>query len=112
MSKTYATRVFDNFSIEKDAIALRDFTNNDLTLINRRTLPKRSGTFPGMEKAEVKLTMIDTATGEPIGIVTLSSSIKVGTSDASRDLLRDIVVEVASSADYTNLLNDQRLFQG
>jgi len=109
MAKTYATRVFEQFASEKDASTLKDFSNNDLTLVCRRTLPKRAGDFPGMEKTSLKVTLTDPATGQLVGISELSTSILVGTADASRDLLRDIVVEAAGTADYTNLINDQRL---
>lgn len=109
MSKTYATRTFDSFSVEKDTIVLRDFTNNDLTIQNRRSLPKRAGDFPGMEKSEVKVTLVDPATGQTKAIATVSTSILVGTDPTKRDLVRDILVEIASSADYTNLIAGQRL---
>lgn len=108
MSKTLNSTVYDIFSSEKDNVTLRDFTGNQKTLAYKRSAPKRTKDFPGMEKSELKLSLIDPVLGT-IGIVTLSASVRAGTADATKTDLIQTIVAAAGEASYPQLVLDQRL---
>lgn len=109
MSKTFDSKPFDLFSTEKDVVVLSDFGTNSGQISYKRTAPKRTKDFAGMEKGEVKHTLVDPTTGVTIGIVATSTSILATATDAQRTHL--IAVQQAALADsaFTALAMDRRL---
>lgn len=108
MSKTLNTVVFDLFSSEKDVTTFRDFTGNQKTLSYKRSAPKRTKDFPGMEKSEVKITLTDPVLGT-VGIVTVNSSIRADSLDATKTDLIETIKGALDEAAYPQLVLDQRL---
>lgn len=109
MSKTLNSVAYDTFSQEKDVVILRDFASNDASIAYKRTAPKRTKDFPGMEKGEVKHTLVDPANGNIIGIVTVSTSIRVGTNDAFKAKIIADTAAIVSDSGFSGLVQDQRL---
>lgn len=109
MSKTFNSIAFNLFSVEKDVVVLSDSSTNTGTVSYKRTAPKRQKDFPGMEKGEIKHTMVDPVTGAIIGIVTTSTSVLATATDAQRTNL--IVVQKASLDDsaFTSLVMDRQI---
>lgn len=108
MSKTLNSVIFDLFSSEKDVVTFRDFSGDKKSLAYKRSAPKRTKDFPGMEKTELKLTLTDPVLGT-IGIVTVSTSVRADTSDAAKT---DLILSTAAAVDdasYSQLVLDQRL---
>lgn len=108
MSKTLNTVIFDLFSSEKDVVTLRDFTGDRKSLTYKRSAPKRTKDFPGMEKSELKLSLIDPVLGT-IGIVTLSTSVRADTADVIKTDLIQTIIAAAGDTSYPQLVLDQRL---
>lgn len=108
MSKVLNTVTYDLNSQEKDVVTFRDFSANNASIAYKRSAPKRSKDFPGMEKGEVKHVLMDPILGV-IGIVTVSTSIRAGTADAIKTGLASTIAAVVSDAAFTNLVLDQRL---
>lgn len=108
MSKTINAVIFETFSNEKDIVTLRDFTDNKKILTYKRSAPKRVKDFPGMEKSEMKLTLVDPTLGT-VGIITVSSSIRA---DALDPVKTDLILSaqgMVADASYAALVTDQRL---
>lgn len=108
MSKTFATKPFDTYSTEKDSVVLHNFSTKLDVLSYKRTAPKRVKDFPGMEKSEMKHTLVD-ATGQVLGIFTVSTSIKADVATAVRDTMKSVVVAAMADATFDSLYRDQRL---
>lgn len=108
MAKTLNTVAYNIFSLEKDVVTLRDFSGDMASLAYKRIAPKRTKDFPGMEKGEVKHVLMDPVLGT-IGIVTVSTSIRAGTSTAIKTALAATIAEVVADASFTDLVQDQRL---
>lgn len=108
MSKTLNTKLFDIYSLEKDSTVLRDFTGGLDQLSYKRTAPKPTKVFPGMEKSEMKHTRF-AADGSLVAIVTVSTSVLHGTTAAVRDEV--IATSRAAVADtlWPTVVKDQRL---
>lgn len=109
MSKTLNSIAFDIHSQEKDAVVLKAYATDANTLSLKRIAPKRTKDFPGMEKTEVKHTLIDTATGAVIGIQTVSTSIRADSTAAVRNSIAGVTKALLDDAIYADLLLDQRL---
>lgn len=109
MSKTFNSVSFALFSVEKDVVVLSDSSTNTGTISYKRTAPKRQKDFPGMEKGEIKHTLVDPVTGAVIGIVTTSTSVLATATDAQRTSL--IAVQKASLDDsaFTSLVMDRQI---
>jgi hypothetical protein len=108
MSKTINTTAYDTFSNEKDVAVLRDFTSNLKSLAYKRIAPKRVKDFPGMEKTELKHTLLD-ASGVVQGIVSISTSIRADLSAATRQDLILTARGALADTSWADLVNDQRL---
>lgn len=108
MSKTFNSVTFDLNSQEKDVVTFRDFATNAASVAYKRSAPKRTKDFPGMEKGEVKHTLLDPVLGT-IGIVTVTTSIRAGTPDVIKTALAATIASIISDAAFTNLVIDQRL---
>lgn len=109
MSKTLNTIVFDIHSQEKDAVALKAYATDANILSYKRTAPKRTKDFVGMEKSELKHTLIDPLTGALIGIQTVSTSILATATPAQRSTLNAVTKAAMVDEAYDNLIQDQRL---
>lgn len=108
MSKTLNTKPFDIYSSEKDVTVLRDFTGDKDQIAYKRTAPKRVGTFPGMQKTEMKHTNL-AADGSVVSIVTVTTSIRADAIDAAKDdIMLTFKAAVADGA-WSTLVLDQRL---
>lgn len=109
MSKTFNSIAFTLFSVEKDVVVLSDSSTNTGTVSYKRTAPKRQKDFPGMEKGEIKHTMVDPVTGAVIGIVSTSTSVLATATDAQRTSL--IAVQKASLDDsaFSSLVMDRQI---
>lgn len=108
MSKTFNSVAFDIFSQEKDVVTLRDFVNGKDSLSFKRAAPKRQKDFPGMEKTEMKVTITDPVLG-PVGIMTISTSIRADQNDTLRSHLVGVGVAAVQDTVYEQLVHDQRL---
>lgn len=108
MSKTFANLPFNTHAHERDAVVLRDYTGDQNQISYKRTAPKRVKDFPGMEKTELKHTMTD-ASGNIIGIQTVSTSIIASASAVDRQALLAVTAAAVADEAYTSLVNDQRL---
>lgn len=108
MSKLFANLPFNTHAQERDVVVLRDYTGDKNQISYKRTAPKRVKDFPGMEKTELKHTMTD-ASGNVIGIQTVSTSIIATASVADRQALLAVTTAALSDEAYTSLVNDQRL---
>lgn len=112
MSKTFNSQVFSVHSQERDAVVLRDYAPTTpgvvQTVSYKRTAPKRVKDFPGMEKGEVKHTVI-APDGQIIGIVSISTSIRADALEADRDDLRAVAGAAFDDASFAALVNDQQL---
>ena len=108
MSKTFATLPFNTHAQERDVVVLRDYTGDQNQISYKRTAPKRVKDFPGMEKTELKHTMTD-ASGNIIGIQTVSTSIVANASAVDRQALLAVTTAAMADEAYTSLVNDQRL---
>lgn len=108
MSKTLNGANFDVFATERDVVTLRDFSGDKKSIAYKRSAPKRTKDFPGMEKTELKLTLVDPVLGT-IGIVTLSTSVRADTVDAVKTDLIQTITAAAVDAAYSQLVLDQRL---
>lgn len=109
MSKTINAQPFDIHSTEKDAVSLRDYTGDKDTLTYKRIAPKRVKDFPGMAKSELKLTRVNNATGELVGIVAITTSIRADATTADKDAMMAISKAAAADGAWTELVSDQRL---
>nr|URG16111.1 MAG: coat protein [Leviviridae sp.] len=109
MSKTINAQPFDIHSTEKDAVSLRDYTGDKDTLSYKRTAPKRVKDFPGMAKTELKLTRVNPTTGELVGIITVSTSIRADATAADKTAMMALSKAAADDAAWTDLVTDQRL---
>lgn len=109
MSKTLNTIVFDIHSQEKDAVVLKAYATDANLLSFKRIAPKRTKDFVGMEKTEVKHTLLDPATGSIIGIQTVSTSILASANATQRQSLTDVTAAALADDVYDNLILDQRL---
>lgn len=109
MSKTLNTIVFDIHAQERDVVVLKAYATDANLLSFKRTAPKRTKDFPGMEKTEIKHTLIDPLTGVVIGIQTVSTSIRADAVPASRDNLTGVTKAALADATYDALISDQRL---
>lgn len=107
-AKTFATLPFNTHAQERDVVVLRDYTGDKNQLTYKRTAPKRVKDFPGMEKTELKHTMTD-ASGNIIGIQTVSTSIIATASAADRQALLAVTAAAVADEAYVSLVNDQRL---
>lgn len=109
MTITVATKPFDLFSQEKDQVTYRDFTGNNGPLMQfKRSLPKRVGDFPGMEKGELKITTYR-SDGQVQGIYTLSSSVRADTAEADKVTDKGLIAAAADLTQYESLVKEQRL---
>ena len=108
MSKTFATLPFNTHAQERDAVVLRDYTGDKNQISYKRTAPKRLKDFPGMEKTEIKHTMTD-ASGNIVGIQTVSTSIIATASQTDRQALLAVTNAAINDEAYTSLVYDQRL---
>lgn len=109
MPITVATKPFDLFSQEKDQVTFKDFSGaNGASMQFKRSLPKRVGEFPGMEKGELKITTYR-SDGQVQGIYTLSSSVRADTSEAAKILDKDLIAAAAGLPQYEALVKEQRL---
>lgn len=108
MSKIFATLPFNTHAQERDVVVLRDYTGDKNQLSYKRTAPKRVKDFPGMEKTEMKHTMTD-ASGNIVGIQTVSTSIIATASASDRQALLAVTNAAINDEAYTSLVNDQRL---
>ena len=108
MSKTFATLPFNTHAQERDAVVLRDYTGDKNQISYKRTAPKRLKDFPGMEKTEIKHTMTD-ASGNIVGIQTVSTSIIATASQMDRQALLAVTNAAINDEAYTSLVYDQRL---
>lgn len=109
MSKTINAQPFDIHSTEKDAVSLRDYAGDKDTLAFKRTAPKRVKDFPGMAKSELKLTRVDPSTGELVGIMTVSTSVRADALAADKTAMMDLIKAAAADASWADLVTDQRL---
>lgn len=109
MSKTLNAIVFDIYAVERDVVVLKAYATDANLLSFKRTAPKRTKDFPGMEKTEVKHTLIDPATGAVIGIQTVSTSIRADATAVNREILTGVTTDALASAIYGDLVSDQRL---
>lgn len=107
-AKTFATLPFNTHAQERDVVVLRDYAGDKNQLTYKRTAPKRVKDFPGMEKTELKHTMTD-ASGNIIGIQTVSTSIIATASAADRQALLAVTAAAVADDSYVSLVNDQRL---
>jgi len=109
MSKTINAQPFDIHSTEKDAVSLRDYAGDKDTLTFKRTAPKRVKDFPGMAKSELKLTRVNPTTGELVGIITVSTSIRADAAAADKSAMQALIKSAEADAAWADLVNDQRL---
>lgn len=109
MTKTFNAHTFNLFAQERDAVVLRDFSTLVDSLAFKRTAPKRQKDFPGMEKSEMKVTLINPATGEIVGIVSAVTSIRADALPAVRDGLKATFRAAVADAAWDDLVNSQRL---
>jgi hypothetical protein len=109
MSKTINAQPFDIHSTQGDVVQLRDYTGDKDTLSYKRTAPKRVKDFPGMAKSELKLTRIDPATGELVGIITVATSIRADSIATDRSQMMTLAKAATVDAAWADLVNDQRL---
>lgn len=109
MSKTLDSKTFNIFSLEKDVVVMTDLTSNSGQLSYKRTAPKRQKDFPGMEKGEVKHTLVDPSTGGIIGIVTTSTSIIATASDQQRNHLAAVQRAALVDDAFSALVLDRQL---
>lgn len=108
MSKTFNLLPFDIHSQEKDAVVLRDYTNDNTQISFKRTAPKRVKEFAGMEKTEVKQ-LVTAPDGSILAIQTVSTSIYATAPASVRSSLNATTVAVLNDQVYTDLISDQRL---
>lgn len=108
MSKLLATKPYDVHSFERDAVVLRDYTNDNSSIAFKRTAAKRTKDFPGMSKSETKYTLTDIS-GSLIGIVSVSTSIRADATSISKSDLLDTTRAVVADASWTDLVTDHRL---
>lgn len=109
MSKTLNSIVFDIHSQEKDVVVLKAYATDANTLSYKRILPKRTKDFPGMEKTEVKHTLVDPLTGATLAIHTISTSVLATATSEQRQSSKALMAAVIADATYASLLDDQRL---
>lgn len=109
MSKLINSQPFDIFSTEKDVVTLRDFTTDSDSLSYKRTAPKRQKDFPGVARSELKLSRVDASTGELVGTVTVTTSIRADASDTNKTAMMAISKAALADSAWTDLINDQRL---
>lgn len=109
MSKTLNAIVFNTYAQERDVVVLRDFVNDASQISYKRTAPKRVKDFPGMEKTELKHTLVDSATGSIVGIQTVTTSILATAAPAVRSSLNATTVAAMADSAYSDLILDQRL---
>lgn len=109
MSKILNGITFDIHAQERDAVVLKAYDTDANVLSYKRVSPKRLKDFPGMEKTELKHTLVDPTTGSLIGIQTITTSIRADATTVQRSSLNAVTVAAVADATYTSLLNDQRL---
>lgn len=109
MTKVLNTQPFDLHASGLDVVTLRDYTGDKDTLAYKRTAPKRVKDFPGMAKSEMKVTRVDPTTGELIGIVTVSTSIRADAAAADKSALRGLTDAAIADAAWAALVDEQRL---
>lgn len=107
MSKTLNSVPYILFSVEKDAVTFRD-SANDGGVSYKRSAPKRTKDFPGMEKSEVKHTVTDPTVGV-IGILTISTSIRADATDAQKAAIVATGASLMADAAYLPLVQGQQL---
>lgn len=96
------------FSVERDVVTFSDPASTG-PLTFKRAAPKRTKDFAGMEKGEIKLTLVNPLTGATIGIASINTSILATAADVDRTHLIQMVRDAAAHASFTNLVNDRVL---
>lgn len=109
MSKLINSQPFDIHATERDTVSLRDYTGDKDTFTVKRTAPKRVKDFPGMAKSELKLTRVDSVTGELIGIMTVSTSIRADATGTNKTEMRALTRSALADTMWNDLVDDQRL---
>lgn len=107
MGKTLNSVTYALFSLEKDAVTFRDLAN-DGGVSYKRTAPKRTKDFPGMEKSEVKHTVTDPNLGV-IGILTISTSIRADATNDQKAAIAATGQAAMSDGAYLPLVQSQQL---
>lgn len=109
MSKTLNSVNYALFSVEKDVVVLSDLSTNSGTVSFKRTAPKRQKDFPGMEKGEIKHTLVDPVSGAIIGIVNTSTSVLATATDAQRTSLIAVQQAILADSAFSSLVMDRQI---
>lgn len=111
MTITVNAKPFDLHSVERDQVILRDYTGestDDAKLSYKRAAARPTKDFVGMEKGEVKLTVLDSV-GKLAGIYTISTSVRADQLEADRAGNLATLAALAGHVSVINLVKEQKL---
>lgn len=107
--KTIANHNFELDAQTGNSVTYRDFEHDDIAVMVNRTPPKPRKDFPGMERGEFRVKLMDPATKQIIGTVSVSTSLLATIPGTARDTITAVTRGVVADSAFAALIADNRI---